>query len=236
MMLRSILVLLVGVQTAVAQASDYRHSEEYNTISSVEITDVTQIEFALQQPQNSKTTFGGVLDEAEVILDQIIRMGDKVWKIIEKNKPVVTQNYQSASAVPQGITDWRQLQGWSAPQVRVYRMVYKNVYGMEVVSFSYRVAFAHGGNMNGKGLYITSAMVEPSTVDVLWGYTFNASGQVLNVTNAGTSENPVAAIEIRLDWSVDTVIKHMQSSTRFYLRGDGLFANLSNGNQPALLK
>jgi len=208
-------------------------TEDYNTISSVEITEITQLEKTLDPSIQSTVTEGG-LDEAVVVIDKIIAVGEKIWKIIEKGRPVVSQKYQSVSAIPEGVKTWQELENWSAPQVRVYKMDYKNGYGMKVISFAYRVVYTFGGSVKGQGQYLSAVTIEPATLNVAWGYKFDASGQVLNVSNAGTKELPMAAMEIRLDWSVDTVMKHMQESTRFYVRGDGLFSNHSNGNMPSL--
>ena len=66
-----------------------------------------------------------------------------------------------------------------------------------------------------------------------WFYTFNAAGIVTNVHNAGTKTKPMAGVEIKMDWQINTVAKHSQQSDRFFIRGDGLFKNLSNGTLPA---
>jgi len=234
-----IALLALSVSTvAMANSQEFYESEEYNTITSVEMTEFTELQKGINDSfpgiDQSNASVLGPIDEASIELDKIIAMGDKIWKIIEKNKPVVNQSYQSVSAVPQGIEEWQQLTGWSMPQVRVYKMNYKNAYGMSVITFSYRVAYTYGGNVNGKGKYLAAVTAEPAVLNVAWGYKFNVAGQVLNVSNAGTSEDPMAGVELRLDWSIDTVVRHMQESTRFYVRGDGLFSNLSNGNMPAL--
>ena len=210
--------------------------EKYFTIESVEVTEVAQYSepsFFLPQSRAFNTD---PIDEVGIILDKIIAIGDKIWKIIEKNKPVVDQNYQAMSLVPQGIRSWDQLGTWSTPQVRVFKMVYKNGYGMKVVEFDYRVAFTHSGSFNGKGKYLSRVEVEPATLNVAWGYKFSGAGEILNTTNAGTTESPIAAMELRMNWTISTVLKHMQQSTRFYVRGDGLFLNLSDGNMPSNLQ
>lgn len=204
--------------------------EKYFTVTSVETIEIAS--YTGSTAMMSLDTQTDPIDEIGIILDKIIAIGDKIWKIIEKNKPVVDQNYQAMSLVPQGIRSWEQLGTWSVPQVRVFKMVYKNGYGSKVVEFDYRVAFTHSGSVNGKGKYLSRVEVEPATLNVAWGYKFTALGEVLNATNAGTSESPIAAMELRMNWSVDTVMKHMQKSTRFYVRGDGLFMNLSDGNMP----
>lgn len=174
------------------------------------------------------------IGEAEVILDRIIAIGDKIWKIIEKNKPVVGGKYHAISALPSGAGKWEQLENWATPETRVYRMTYKNAYGMTVVDFAFRVAYTYGGSVNGKGKYLANIAIEPRAVDVAWGYKFNANGEVVNVHNAGTRAKPVAGVEIKIDWQINTVFKHSQESNRFFVRGDGLFKNLSDGTLPAL--
>jgi len=162
-------------------------------------------------------------------IGDIITIGEKIWDIIEKNRPVVIQNYAAVSAVPPGIKSWDELQGWSEPTVRIYKLVYTNTYKMKVVEFEYRVAYTTNGNLDGVGRYLSRVEVEPKTLNVAWGYKFNASGMVLNVTNAGTRESPLAAMELSLNWSVESVTKHMGESVRYYIRGDGLFKDLSGG-------
>ncbi len=166
-------------------------------------------------------------------IETVIILGEKIWNFIEKNKPVVNQRYAPISAVPVGVTSWEELEGWSMPQIRMFKNIYKNVYGMKVVEFNYRVAYAFGGSYKGIGKYLSRVEVDPSLVDVAWGYKFNANGQVLSTTNAGTSENPIAAMELRLNWSVGTVIKHTEQSIRLFISGDGLFKDVSDGTLPS---
>lgn len=160
----------------------------------------------------------------------IIAIGSKVWDIIEKNRPAVTQNYSAISAVPFGVKSWEELEGWSEPTQKVYKVQYTNVYKMKVVEFEYRIGYTAHGTFEGKGQYLSRVEVEPKTLKVLWGYKFNASGMILNVTNMGTKENPIAAMELNLNWSVESMLKHMGRSVRYYIRGDGLFKDLADGS------
>jgi hypothetical protein len=48
-----------------------------------------------------------------------------------------------------------------------------------------------------------------------------------NVLNAGPAAAPVAAIELQLNWSVETVLKHVRESATFYVRGDGYFEKVA---------
>ena len=168
----------------------------------------------------------GELNEANLILDQIINMGKKIWVIVEANKPVVNVTTQTANALPTGASSWQALQGWQTPQAKTFRVVYENLYGMDVVDFKFRVLFTAGGNVKGKGLYITDATILPANLDVSWGYKFNATGSVSSVTNAGTSADPIGAMQLVMTWTVNTVLKHSESTENFYVRGDGLFKQL----------
>ena len=233
----SALSLLVFSAPIVANDdSQLYYTEAYHTISSVETYDITELDQSVDlatKDNDPPVNPLDALDEADLILDRIIAIGDKIWKIIEKNKPVVTVTTQNVDLVPSGVRDWTQLQGWKAPQSRVYQTLYKNGYGMNVVEFNYRVIYTYGGNVNGKGQYLARVEIEPAVLNVAWGYKFSAQGEAFNPTNAGTHKKPIAAMELRLNWQVNTVLRHMQESTRFYVRGDGLFQTLSDGTMPA---
>lgn len=243
----ALLTALVAVSSARANVADVG----YFTVDRVELEDITELENAVgldfMSVENPRQRWRGApsqpinrseltdpIGEAEVILDRIIAIGDKIWKIIEKNKPVVDTKYSALAALPEGAIRWQQLESWATPETRVYRMSYKNVYGMTVVDFAFRMAYTYGGSVNGKGKYLANIEIEPRALDVAWGYKFQAVGTIQNVHNAGTKAKPLAGAEIVMDWQVNTVMKHSQQSNRFFVRGDGLFKNLSDGTLPAL--
>jgi len=237
------LVSLVALSALTARADSKGASQSfdnsYYSIQSVEVQEVpdsvlTNENFKdidqLQQLQ-STNMLGGALEpvgvgQAALILDQIINIGSKIWAIVEKNKPVVNVINLSANAVPEGLSSWQQIQQWRAPFARNYQVIMKNFLRMTVVNFIYRVQFTYGGNVDGKGLYLSAATVLPAQLKVLWGYHFNSQVSVANITNAGTHDSPLAALELQLKWSVDTVIKHHEETDSFYLRGDGYFRQL----------
>lgn len=238
--MKKLALLLALVPTTALVAQEW-NAEDYYTIGSVETIDVTDLEAAIDPsfPAMNRSVYlvdedpVDPIDETAVILDKIIAIGDKIWKIIEKNKPVVNTKYQAMSLLPEGANRWEQLETWEAPQAKVFKNLYKNKFGMTVVEFNYRVVFTPGGSVGGKGKYISRATIEPRDLSVAWGYTFNASGEVPSSTNAGTKLAPIAAMELRMDWTIDTVFKHTEESTLFYVRGDGLFKDVSNGSIPA---
>lgn len=167
------------------------------------------------------------IDRAHIYLDKVINLGKKLWSVVELGRPVVNINVDSANALPQGVLCWNTLTGWRAPESKVYRVFYTNGFGSRVVDFSFRVIYTTGGTFNGQGQYITNATVVPANLEVSWGYTFNANTVVPSVFNSGTVERPVAGMQLNLNWSVDTVIKHSQQAETFYVGGDGSFKKLN---------
>lgn len=180
----------------------------------------------LDAPKSS--SMSSDLDELEVIVDKVINIGSKVWAIVEKNRPVVNVDAAPvASAVPQGVRTWADLGGWSSPATRAYRVVFENVYGIDVVDFTFRITYTYGGSFKGKGRYLTNVTIVPANLSVAWFYKFAANVQVKNVTNAGSTASPLAGMELQLNYAIDTAVKHEQSSLQYYVRGDGHFVDLN---------
>jgi len=243
-------VVSMSVSNLSASSTSEIDAENYLTIDEVELYEMVDGHAVLVDrqpiveptlvpqsvPTASPTPGTQLPPTGGIDLGQVIALGEKIWAIIEKNKPVVTQNYSAVSAVPAGIKTWEELTGWSEPVIRVYKLSYVNKFKQHVVDFDFRVAYTYNGGYEGKGKYLSRVEIDPSILNVMWGYKFNASGEALNIVNVGTKEAPIAAMEIRLNWSVDTVIKHMQQSVRFYIRGDGLFKNISDGTTAPSVK
>jgi hypothetical protein len=168
------------------------------------------------------------LDGTEVVLDQIINVGKKVWDLIDQGKPVVNVSSNVATALPQGAKCWLDLQRWQAPKYKAYEVTYKNAYGVTVVDIAYRIVYLAGGDVNGKGQYIGYATVEPLKVRVLWGFHVNLAATVPTVYNMGTKEDPVAGMNMQVKWSVDGVMSlvHDESTRSYFLNGRGDFREM----------
>ncbi|MCR4820236.1 MAG: hypothetical protein K5838_03825 [Elusimicrobiales bacterium] len=173
----------------------------------------------------------GVQNASAVValIDQIVNLVDKIFTIIAKGQPVVNINVNYANAVPYGISHWTQLQGWKAPMTKRYGFYCKNLYGMKVVDVEYQVHYTYGGNYNGVGKYLTGVTVEPLKVDTAWGYNVDMVAEVPDstITNVGTAENPIAAMQVQLRYKIHTIIKDSQEKEIFYVRGDGQFKRLT---------
>ena len=170
---------------------------------------------------------GGRADPT-VILDQIINIGQKIWKIVVDNKPVVDVKTQYATALPEGVKGWAAMGGWQRPKGTIYQLTAKNAYGGQVINLRYQVLRTAGGSYKGTGKYLTAVTVEPLLVEVAWGYHFSMDASVpdTSIVNVGTTENPVAAMMAQLGWHISTPIKDSQGKGIYYLQGDGVYQEI----------
>ena len=191
-----------------------------------DITDISITEVqAAHAPElliaNDCSKMGNTGPMVDIGWDEIINMGEKVWKIIEAGKPVVHLETPVANALPRGLKCWSDLDGWQAPQTRSLEVVYTNGFGIEVVKFRFRLHYTYGGGKNQRGRYLTNVTVLPSELNVMWGYTFDAHVEVGQAINLGSANDPLAGLEMNVRWNLKTVIKESQNSFHFFVQGDG---------------
>ena len=214
------MAMTIGLQ---AQAEELIHSVEINKLDSVEL-----LNFGLHGWESDCT----LLDRSnqlrpaigDIDLTDIINVGEKIWEIVKENEPILEARGAKASALPRGITCWDQLTSWSPTRAETYEVVYKNLYGMRVVDLKFRILYTYGGQLKGQGRYLTNSTIQFSKVNVLWGYIFNADVEIPQVVNMGTEENPLAGMQMTLNWSVNTrpiSLKKSINSASFFVSGDG---------------
>ena len=241
--MRKLLTLAVAVFSlcAASQASAQGLDAKYFTVDSnaTLIEDITDQRTGdptirpggqqLPKPPNTPQIPGQTNPLAQVTgtidaIDKVVNLMDKVFTLIEKNQPVVNINVNYANAVPFGTSHWTQLQGWSRPATKKYAFIIKNLYGMEVVSLTYQVHWTHSGNFKGKGKFLTGVTVEPLSVNTAWGYNVDLTAEVPDTTiaNVGTTEDPIASMQVQLNWKIHTIVKDSQEKAIYYVQGDGL--------------
>ncbi|MEC9282229.1 MAG: hypothetical protein VX642_05925 [Bdellovibrionota bacterium] len=166
-------------------------------------------------------TIPGAPKSPIAVIDEFITIGERIWKIIEANKPVVDIRTNHYSILPNNVSTPSDLSSWSKPEVKTYMITYENMFGMEVVKFVFRVMYSHSGNLNGKGSYIANAGIFPTHLEVAWGYKFTAVNEASLPTNIGSLDDPIANIEMSLNWSVETVVKSEHRKAIAVLDGTG---------------
>jgi len=230
------MAFLMGASLSQAQAKEMDPMDL--TIGEVVVTEVSDealvtasdMGFFKQPGVTEPANVAAELEAAAVIFDQIVNLGQKVWKLVEDGKPVVSTRWATANALPEGIQNWLSMSGWDNPRARVYRVEYKNLYGVTVVDFSFRVTYTAGGSFQGQGQYLSRVSVEPANVLVRWGYQFDATAEVANVVNVGSSQSPIGGMELLLRWKVSTVVNEFEQSASYFVRGDGAMVDLTRGN------
>lgn len=166
----------------------------------------------------------GSLGQAIMVVDKLIAFGTKIYKLVEKGKPVVNTSFNKFSVLPN--TDdprftFARMANWSAPSYKTYKITYENLYGMDVVEFEFTVSYQYNGTLEGNGKYLTNVLVTPGRVDVAWLYKFEAGTELQAVTNRGSLESPMAAGTFTVSHQVNTIVKHSHSSVSFHVDGQG---------------
>lgn len=148
--------------------------------------------------------------ETAVVIDQIINLGQKVWTVVEKGKPVLESKFSYANALPQGVRSSGELEGWSPLQAKSFRVHAKNGFGITVYDVTYTLAHRYGGSYQGKGRYLDSVTVLPQHVSLMWGYKMNLNVNVISTVNIGTRAEPVSGLTMELLIKVSTVMKETE--------------------------
>lgn len=202
----------------------------YNTIASIEVTDITNK--PEPKPEAAANDFAdGGIGVAIMVAKEVIAFGKDVWKIVEAGRPVVSVDMApTVSVLPNSGSGtaaiFREMEGWSAPHSWRYEVAYKNLMGMTVIKFNYTVHFQPRGTYQKKGAYLTGINVEASDVEVLWGFTFDAKSNLISITNRGSSDDPVASATLRVSYEVKTVLQEIRASETFHVMGNGRLIKL----------
>ena len=232
-MIRRVPVALAIALTAVPAWSQFRPEEVAAAQNDPKMytLDETTIRIEKIGPAPSKSKLpdavgggGSVLP----VLDEIVNVGLKVWKIIVDNKPVVDVKTQYATALPKGSSGWSDVSGWHVPVGTIYELTAKNAYGLKMIDVRYQVLRTYGGSYQGKGQYLTAVTVEPLRVDVGWAYHFSMEASVpdTSIVNVGTSADPVAGMMATLGWRISTPIKDSSGKGLYFLQGDGAYKEI----------
>lgn len=238
-MIRSIVAMALTLGMA---SSAFAIDKAYFEIKKVKVTDVTaqyahtdlyaakiglnadcnSSEMPFAPNSNGQTKQGDLnpLNTVELIVDQIINIGKKIFAVINQGRPVVNIKLDNANALPKGLTCWSDLSGWNIPQSKVYNVQYENGFGMTVVDFSYRVTYTAGGSADGVGKYITNATFMPANVSVGWGFEFDANAAIPSVFNTGSKKNPVAGMQMNMEWKVTSPVSYEQGTETYFVSGE----------------
>lgn len=159
----------------------------------------------------------------------LVALGEDLYRLVVKGKPTNTTRYAPISVVPRvnGQDAYALDIAYSKePVKKTYEVVYKNMYGMEVVKFRYSVMYSYGGTYEGRGAYLLGVQVTPDSVSTLFGYDFTATMKLGGIQNLGSREDPIAGATVLIEYTVSTIIKANNEVDSYFISGKGKFKEI----------
>lgn len=223
-MFKTILVASLLVTSFLGTALARQPEEEINP-AAFQITEMSVTEVEPGEYLELPTAPTNPVTEVIAIIDSMIAIGKKIWPIIEAGRPVINSKLAPAVSVLPHLegTDGvlSQMENWSVPKVKSYRFSAKNLYNSEVVGFTYTIFYQYGGDLNGVGKYITGLKIDASEVSVSWGFSFDATSELVSIANVGSKEAPVASATFAITYAVKAINREDRHTNTFYVDGKG---------------
>lgn len=168
-----------------------------------------------------------------VLISALINLGKYAWDLIVEGNPAVNFQNDSASAVPQGINSWSELQGWKDPVSKLYDVDLMLNSRESLGKIYFRLVYEAGGNYKGKGKYLANVTVIPADITIPTRRDFYARTSVVQIVNQGSAANPIAGMTILLEWGLTGTLLHLPTiqSVAFHVRGDGTSEVLSTAGE-----
>lgn len=154
-----------------------------------------------------------------IIAQNIINLGKEVWTVIQAGKAVSDIKTDYATGLPEGIKNWTELQGFSNLIHKTYPLEGKNSRGKVKNFGTFTLVHQYGGNLDGKGKYLTTVGVIGSNITTGWNQSLNFTSNVVNVANAGTKDSPIASVTMEMKLSRSGLTKY-NKAVLFQFRGD----------------
>lgn len=154
----------------------------------------------------------------------LVALGESVYQLVLKGKPVVKTTYAPISVIPRvngQPADIFETEGWTEPQKRTYQIKYNNLYGVTVIHFMFSVIYSYNGSLNGKGAYLTALQIVPEYVKSLWGWDFTATMKLGGLQNMGTKADPIAGATIMIEYTASSLLENIQRTNSFFINGKG---------------
>lgn len=164
------------------------------------------------------------LGGAITIIDQLLVLGEKIWNLVLKGKPVIRIEHTPMSVLPhflESTPNPLELENWQIPKTVKYNYVALTNFGNEAVNFTYAVQFSYGGSYGGKGKYLTGVNIVPLNVKLRWNFQFDAKTYVDSVTNLRTKDDPVAAVTMRINYNFTSMTTASLANESYHITGEG---------------
>lgn len=229
-------ILLVGSLLAslnvLAADIDQLDNDQYQiqsvTIEEVETPIDSVMNYDITKGVETIAAAGQVIE----VIDKLMAIGERVWKIVDSGRPVLHDSgvTPSVSILPRKMADsgsLYEMYGWREPIIKTYKVAYKNLYGINVVDFTFSVMMQFGGTDGKGGVYISGLSIVPDSIYVAWGWSFDATTRLINISNRGTAANPVAAAVMELGYTVGSPLNTVAKKVRFFVDANGKVSMLN---------
>lgn len=171
-------------------------------------------------PQTESFDVGTIII-GTIAIDAIVNIGKSIWTLIQAGKPQINLDMNVASAVPQGIQSWAELDSWKDPIAKLYKTQLYTGNKRYLGDVYYRLVFTYGGHYRGIGNYLTNVTILPAQISVSYNKNFYAQTKVSEIVNHGTRANPIAGMTLDLIWGVESLTSKSMQSISLHVRGDG---------------
>lgn len=148
-------------------------------------------------------------------------VGKMLWDLVGKSGSASKIDYPVAHLLPLGSSEWTKLSGWKTADAYIYHISYKNMFGVRIADYRFRVMYNYDGQKDGKGRYLSNVSVSPGNIDLGWGYGLESQASVQEVFNAGTDQDPIAALNIMVFWKVRSLLRELGDSLVLTIKGTG---------------
>jgi len=151
-----------------------------------------------------------------------------LWDFIEKNSAVENITTDWGGAVPDGVTDWTQLDEWqdgtwTSDNGTPFKFIFKNFLGIHMGELQWIWSFKYGGQYNSAGQYLTLAMPIVQHVDVYATERVSCTTKVWNPVNYGSTGTPVGGVDLEVDCKYSDPVKSSGVGMHVVIRGDNQF-------------
>ncbi|MGE0173774.1 MAG: hypothetical protein AB7T49_13335 [Oligoflexales bacterium] len=215
----TVLMTVAGLLNACGDAtSELQSNDKQSSEITTTITEVPTPTHLLGITRLACNPTGGALF-AGIEIGVIINIAKMVWDIIKENRPVANVCIDYANALPKGITDVTQLNGFSQLQFKSYNYQAKNALGV-LADITYTVVHQFGGQYQGKGKFLSTVSIIPSNLHVSWGQNVDFRTTNVAATNVGTETDPIGSIVMETQLEVSSVFSKTHKTQIFQVNGD----------------
>ena len=216
--------------TASPAASTLPGASPAPTISPIDINPSVNTTGGINtNPVNNQQTTTGKINDVIVTIDRMISTGQKIWDFLVSTKPDAAYDTFKTSIVPDGITTWTQLNKWSKPVSKIFRVEFMNTFGSVAGSFDYRITYFHSGSYKGKGKFIGQITVVPQNIQLKTDRSFKMKVEIASIINYGDEVDPIAGAQLIVSWATPTTTRYEMKSAEYMIYGTGEFQDLSDG-------